>query len=208
MRDVPQKPMVVRMNRLFMIAPAFFAACTAAVVEDRTHPAQPESDERPVATFHVDGTRIQGRAALTLDDGRVLVVDANDALRFAHARAPLLDHVRAVVDVGDGRVVASRSTNVGESDLWLVRLDGSSPPRAIAAEKGADEMPLVLDDGRVLFASTRSGRASLWIAALDGSGLRQLTGVPPPVAYLNVDGTKVTYDAGDGDVHTVDVGAR
>jgi Tol biopolymer transport system component len=205
MRRRPQKPMVVRMNRLFMIAPAFFAACTAAVVEDR---ARPESDERPLSAFTVDGTRIEGRAALTLDDGRVLVVDNNDALRFAHARTPLLDRVRAVVDAGEGRVVASRSTDVGESDLWLVRLDGSSPPRAIAAEKGADEMPLALDDGRVLFASTRSGRASLWIAALDGSGLRQLTGAPPPVSYVSVDGTKVTYDAGDGDVRTVDVGAR
>lgn len=195
------------MNRLFMIAPAFLAACTAAVVEER---ARPESDERPTSSFIVDGARIEGRAALTLDDGRVLVVDKDDALRFAHAqgRAPLLDRVRAVVDAGNGRVVASRSTDLGESDLWLVRLDRSSPPRAIAAEKGADEMPLVLEDGRVLFASTRTGRASLWIAELDGSSLRQIPDVPPPVSYVSHEGTKVTYDAGEGDIRTIDVGAR
>lgn len=188
-----------------MIAPAFLAACTAAVVEDRAHP---ESDERPLSTFTINGSAVRARAALTLDDGRVLVVDADDALRFADAPTPLLDRVRSVVDAGNGRVVASRSTDVGESDLWLVALDRSSPPRAIAAALGADEMPLVLDDGRVLFASTRSGRASLWISHLDGSSLRPIPDAPPPVAYVRVAGTKVTYDAGDGDLRTIDVGAR
>jgi hypothetical protein len=195
------------MNRLLMIAPAFVSACmacTAAVVEER---ARPESDERPVATFLVDNERIQARSALTLDDGRVLLVDTDDALRFAHARTALLDRVRAVVPGRPGTVVASRSTDIGESDLWLVTLDRSTPPRAIAAERGADEMPLVLDDGRVLFASTRTGRASLWIAQLDGSGLRQIEGAPPPVSYVSHHGTQVTYDAGEGDVRTIDVGA-
>lgn len=192
---------------LLMIAPAFLAACTAAVVDDSV---RVESDERPRSSFLVDGAPIHARNALTLVDGRVLVIDVDDALRFAHARTPLLDHVRSVVDAGHGRVVASRTTDVGESDLWLVALDRSSPPRAIAAERGADEMPLVLDDGRVLFASTRTGRASLWIVGLDGSSLRVIPDVPPPVAYAHVNGTKVSYDAGDGDMWTIDVdgGAR
>lgn len=203
------------MNRLLMLAPAFLAACTTAVVEER---ARPESDERPLATFHVDGVDVQGRAALTLEDGRVLIIDARDALRFASSKRPLLDGVRAVADLRDGRVVASRSTDVGESDLWLVPLQPrDGPPRALAAEKGADEMPLVLDDGRVLFVSTRSSVASLWIVAPDGTSLRQLTNadarpgalgaafVPSPVEYVASEGARVTYDAGDGALVTIDV---
>lgn len=128
---------------------------------------------------------------------------APSTITLANGRA--LDNVRASVALDGGRLLVSRSTDVGESDLWIVPRDRKRP-RALAAAHGADEMPFVLSDGRIVFVSTRTGVASLWIVNQDGTGLRQLTNVgvrasdprfvPPPVAYLEQRGARVFYDDG------------
>lgn len=187
----------------------------------------PETDEVPtheVALSAPDGaldTLGRARAARMHPTGGALLVDEEARLLWVEkgergARRPLLDAVvgRPAL-LGDGRVVAARSTDPGESDLWLVTLDGA-PPRALTASPGADGQPFVLDDGRVLFVSDRTGVAALWVVDPATREAKQLTNhgeragalsdrfVPPPVGEPRQEGTRVIYDAGDG-LWSVDV---
>jgi hypothetical protein len=106
---------------------------------------------------------------------RVVTVDADDRLVLStnadagSARTVLLDHVvGSPVFLGDHQLVVARQTEPGETDLWIVSDDGA-PPRAIAAAPGADDNPMRLKDGRLLFVSGRSGVASLWITETTAS---------------------------------------
>lgn len=218
---VTQRGSVIVLRMRFVLVPLLLVVAVAAIACDAARPVaapRAESDERPSFALRVGEHTLRGRAAIALIDGRAALIDDAGALLLVDAgrRTKLLDGVREVIDLGDGRVLASRSTDVGESDLWIVRLDRKAPPRALAAAHGADTTPFLLDDGRVLFTSTRTGVASLFIVALDGSGLRQLTNknakpgalgdafVPTPAGAIAQDGARVTYDAGDA-LWTVDV---
>jgi hypothetical protein len=155
------------------------------------------------------GLLLPGGAAVVLDEERRLVLHGPARQR---PRLLLEDVLEVPALLPDGRLLATRATDLGESDLWLVRLDGE-PPRALAAAPGADGQPLLLGDGRALFVSDRTGVAAVFFVGLDGSGLRQLTNqsarpgalgaafVAPPVAWLRVEqhgaATRVVYDAGD-----------
>ncbi len=210
--------------------------CTAEVIDASADEAllavehsapRAETDEVPTATVALerrDG-RVQelgdARAARLHPRGGALVVDANAALSLVQG-----DGKRALLDsvVGrpallpDGRVVASRSTDIGESDLWIVTLDGA-PPRALTSTAGADGQPFVLDDGRVLFVSDRTGVVGLYVVDPATREVTPLTNqgerpgrlsdrfVPTPaIGEPRQEGTRVIYDAGDGiwavDIHT------
>lgn len=185
-----------------------------------------ETDEVPTAEVALAGRdgALQrfgdARDARLHPRGGALVVDGEARLTWVKdgARRALLDGVvgrPAVLE--DGRVIAARSTDPGESDLWLVTLDGA-PPRALTATPGADGQPFVLDDGRVLFVSDRSGVAALYVVDPTTREVTQLTNqgerpgalssrfVPPPIREPQQEGARVIYDAGDGiwsvDIHT------
>ncbi len=65
--------------------------------------------------------------------------------------------------------------NRGNSDLWLVAIDGSEA-RRLTSNAAADFSPRWSPDGRQLaFVSTRSGKAQIWLLPLDGGEARQLT---------------------------------
>ena len=195
------------------LALAALAGCAAPVLDETPVRApRADTDEPRSSSFALDGVPLgTGRAALPLPDGRAVLVDddARLVLVEGETRAPLLDAVvgrPALLD--DARVIAARATDLGESDLWIVPVDGSRP-RALAAHAGADGQPFVLDDGRVLFVSDRTGVASVYVVGADGRGLAQLTNasarpgalggafVPPPVLWLEQRGAVVAYDAGD-----------
>lgn len=189
----------------------------AEIVALSTKTPAPETDELPtheIALTQADGTaeplgrartaRLHPRGTLVVDEeARLLLVEQG-------ARRPLLDSVEGrPALLPDGRVVASRSTDPGESDLWLVTLDGA-PPRALTATPGADGQPFVLDDGRVLFVSDRTGVVGLYIVDPATGEVTQLTNagerpgalsdrfVPTPVREPWQEGSRVFYDAGDG----------
>lgn len=193
------------------------------IVALSTKAPAPETDEVPtheIALTHADGAmaplgqareaRLHPRGALVVDaEARLLLVEngvSRTLLESVEGRPALL---------ADGRVVASRSTDPGESDLWLVTLDGA-PPRALTATPGADGQPFVLEDGRVLFVSDRTGIVALYIVDPASGETTQLTNlgerpgalserfVPTPLREPWQEGSRVLYDAGDG-IWAVDI---
>jgi hypothetical protein len=197
----------------------------AAVVVTAPAAAMPESDHVPAhgvvladAQGHEHRLPAARAAALWPRRGvagapRVLAVD--DAARLVviegGRRLPLLDRVvGAPVVLDEGRALAARETEPGETDLWIVGDDGQ-PPRALAAAPGADDAVAVLPDGRVLFVSGRSGVAALWVVAADATATpRQLTNlgerpgalspafVPPPEGPVEITGDVIAYVDGFG----------
>ena len=193
-----------------------------------------ETDEEPLFHASIDGDdRVQPlglvRHAFMLPDGRALTVDATRTLWVTDGErtARLLDGVLGVPVLRTDAVVAARATAPGESDLWLVPLGAPAadatetrraPPRALAAQHGADGQPFVLDDGRVLFVSDRTGVASVFLVdpARDLHRAAQLTNVGerpgalspafvrPPVSWIAQDGARVRYVDGDRE-RTLDV---
>lgn len=188
----------------------------ALVAVERNVP-KAETDQVPTAELVLtapDGAELAlgaGREARLHPQGGALVVDDDARLSWVRRgdRRALLDGVEgrpALLE--DGRVIASRATDPGQSDLWLVTLDGR-PPRALTATPGADGQPFVLDDGRVLFVSDRSGVVALYVVEVETRQVKQLTNhderpgklterfVPTPIAEPWQEGRRVFYDAGD-----------
>lgn len=156
-------------------------------------------------------TRHPGRGMLLVDEGSRLVLVQRGV------RTSLLDGVEGKPAVlPDGRIVASRAGDPGESDLWLVGVDGEAP-RALTTGAGGNGHPFVLDDGRVMFLSSRTGVASIFVIDPATGETTQLTNhgerpgrlserfVPPPaIGEPWQQGRRVFYDAGDA-VWSVDV---
>jgi hypothetical protein len=118
--------------------------------------------------------------------------------------------------LADGSVVVSRRGDApGESDLFIVPRAGE--PRVLAPAPGADDMPLVLADGRVAFVSTRSTIASIWIADPLRGEATQLTNVglvagkkregfvPPPMQSMTAVGNELRYESAPGVHWAVDL---
>jgi TolB protein len=116
----------------------------------------------------------------------------------------------------DGSVAIARDHgDLGESDVWLVRSDGTA--RVLAAAPGPDDLPIALPGDRVAFVSGRTGIASLWTVDVRTGATVQLTNrglsigkpltdlVPPPVKVESVDDKSLIYDAGDGERWRVDL---
>ncbi|MCK6545047.1 hypothetical protein L6R52_04210 [Myxococcota bacterium] len=155
------------------------------------------------ALFVVDRTRALVRLEVTgLDAGlRALDVRATVIVdRVLGAPAVLIDGSLVVSRLGD---------EPGESDLWLVPSTRGAP-RILFGAPGADDRPVALDDGRLLFVSTRSTIASVWIGdvttgearPLTNAGLRAGRGsragfVPPPHGPITIERGRAVYDAGD-----------
>lgn len=185
----------------------------------------PESDANPAAPVGLrerDGSITnlgKARAVTRHPNGGVLVVDEDQRLSLVEGdtRVTLLDEVEGRPAVlPDGRVVAARAADPGESDLWLVTLDGELP-EALSEAPGADGHPFVLEDGRVWFLSSRTGVTSIFVLDPATGATTQLTNqgqqpgqlsdafVPPPaMGEPWQEGSRVFYDAGDA-VWSVDV---
>jgi len=145
-------------------------------------------------------------------------------LLFACERSPALlpetdQHalsIRPPATLADGtRVESRKGAAPGESDLWLVSRTGEA--RAIASAPGADDMPLILGDGRVAFVSTRSTLASIWIFDPRTGEATQLTNrglvagkpregfVPPPMERWTTVGEELRYESSPGVWWSVDL---
>ena len=118
-----------------------------------------------------------------------------------------LDDLLTAVRVGDpqlspdGRVLYVRTTTdissgKRNSDIWMVRADGSAAPAPFIASPKSDDSPRFLADGRVAFISTRDGAPQVYVADAGGANIRAVThlsaGVQPPLV-ISPDGTMVAF---------------
>lgn len=77
----------------------------------------------------------------------------------------------------DGSSVAFYSRNRPAGDLYIVRADGTRPPRLVTGDSALDRVPRWSPDAsRLAYFSNRSGVLQLWAIRADGSGNEQLTG--------------------------------
>lgn len=74
--------------------------------------------------------------------------------------------------------------NAGSTDLWLVRLDGSTPRRLTSHAAGDHSPCWTPDGGAVFFLSSRSGSSQVWRIAVDGGEAAQVTDLPLDVGNL------------------------
>ena len=118
-----------------------------------------------------------------------------------------LDDLLTAVRVGDpqlspdGRVLYVRTTTdissgKRNSDIWMVRADGSVAPAPFIASPKGDDSPRFLADGRVAFISTREGAPQVYVADAGGTNIRAVThlsaGVQPPLV-ISPDGKMVAF---------------
>lgn len=97
-----------------------------------------------------------------------------------------LDRVGAPAVSPDGSLVAFTVTvpnsekNTTNSDLWVVRADGSAPPRRLTWNEGADGSPSFSPDGtRLAFVSKRGdGPPQLYLLPSSGGDAERITDLP------------------------------
>lgn len=175
--------------------------------------AQAETDQQPAGSLWLGSTELRDVVATARGPAATFAVTAGGALvRLAGGRSTTLlvgalGRPAALPD--GGVVVARRSDEPGETDLWLVSAAGSA--RALASAPGPDDLPIAIPDGRVAFVSARTSVASLWVVD-PGSDAppRQLTNrglaaggarvgfVPPPVEVIEATHDHLVYDTGGG----------
>ena len=76
--------------------------------------------------------------------------------------------------------VPNPEKNTTNSDLWVVRADGSAPPRRLTSNEGADGSPSFSPDGtRLAFVSKRGdGPPQLYLLPLSGGDAERITDLP------------------------------
>jgi hypothetical protein len=197
-------------------------ACNGA--EDRpeptlvlTRPALAETDQQPAGVLQVGATRLSDVTASARRGSATFVVTADGELAkiTGETRTQLLDRaIGRPAALADGSVVvARRSDEPGETDLWLVDEHGAA--RTLAPAPGPDDLPIAIPDGRVAFVSARTGIASIWIVDPAVGAATQLTNrglvvggartnfVPPPNEVISATNDHVEYDAGGGEIWRV-----
>jgi Tol biopolymer transport system component len=97
----------------------------------------------------------------------------------------------------DGRTILVSSIIDGDSELYLLSLDGGVP-RALTSNQASDENGLWIDGGkRILFTSDRRGRSERFVMNADGTDPRPTHREPPVVT--SPDGrTRLVEDLVDG----------
>jgi len=94
----------------------------------------------------------------------------------------------------DGQRVVFYSLVEPEGDLYVMRADGTGPPRQLTGDSASDRVPRWSPDGEwIAVFSDRSGPLQIWKVRPDGSGLVQVTDAPSNIAYpvWSPDGTRM-----------------
>jgi unsaturated rhamnogalacturonyl hydrolase len=110
----------------------------------------------------------------------------------------------------DGTIITFRSERDGNSEIYLMKADGSDLHR-LTDNPAFDGYPTLTPDGSgVVFVSTRSGERSVYVANLAGEGttaLEQRSGWRTDTPRLSSDGRLLVY-AGGATGHTSDIYKR
>jgi eukaryotic-like serine/threonine-protein kinase len=79
----------------------------------------------------------------------------------------------------DGEIVFAKREGQGETNIWVMKPDGSNPRRLTANAGRINSSPCVSPDGRyIVFISERTGTAHIWRMDMDGNNPKQLTNSP------------------------------
>src|SRR4051812_30177275 len=159
-------------------------------------------------------------AAFSGDDGRIVFTTGGHDLRTvapgggAWTTVPLPSGLRAgqAAWSPDGTRIAFRGGPDGDSEIWVVRPDGSGLTKLtdtpnVSGDNRFSSQPAWSPDGtRIVFRSDREdGDPDVWVMNADGSGARRLVDAPGDQRYpsLSPDGRRLVYrsDAdGDADI--------
>ena len=112
----------------------------------------------------------------------------------------------------DGQLIAYDSPNETDTDIWVMRPDGSDK-RVLIGGPSSDSHPAWSPDGRwIAFESNRHDGTGfdIWIARSDGSEPRRITSAPENefVASWSPDSQRITFSRSYGsntDVFVVDI---
>src|SRR3954469_17593078 len=159
-------------------------------------------------------------AAFSGDDGRILFTTGGHDLRTvapggsAWTTVPLPSNLRAgqAAWSPDGSRIAFRGGPEGDSEIWVVKPDGSDlvkltdTPNVSGDNRFSSQPAWSPDGGRIVFRSDREdGDPDVWVMSADGTGVRHLVDAPGDQRYpaLSPDATRLVYrsDAdGDADI--------
>lgn len=124
---------------------------------------------------------------------------------ITHEDLWLMRRVGAPVVSPDGKVAVvsvvepAYDPSAQVSDLWLVRVDGSAPPRRLTSTRGAESgVVFSADSGRLLFSAKRDGDHEEQVYSLDlahGGEAVRLTDAPlgARAARFSPDGRSIAY---------------
>jgi dipeptidyl aminopeptidase/acylaminoacyl peptidase len=137
-----------------------------------------------VSSLHLTG-HAQNRRAMSLTDVLTAVRVADPSLS---PDGRLVTFVRTTTDLESGK---------GNADVYLVRSDGSAPPKLLTGGPGMESAPRFLPDGRrVAFISSGGDAPQVYIVNVDGGEPKRVTslklGVQPPLV-VSPDGRLVAY---------------
>ncbi len=121
----------------------------------------------------------------------------------------------AIEDHGDGRnkdpfdwspdgtlLLYRRQGDGAWSDLWLMPLDGSGPPRPLAATAFNESFGNFSPDGRsVVYVSNESGQNEIYVISVDGGGKVQVSASGGTHPRWRRDGREIVYLRARQDAH-------
>jgi Tol biopolymer transport system component len=154
------------------------------------------------AAFSPDGERLAYSKGRKIGNVHRVPLHRDRAATWAEAEPLTFDQAWVeFLDVSpDGRRLAFSSDRSGNSDLWVLSLDGGEL-RQLTDDPTPDWQPAWSPDGReIAFYSYRSGNRDLWVVPAAGGPARQLTrdAATDAAPSWSPDGTRLVFTSDRG----------
>jgi acetyl esterase/lipase len=153
----------------------------------------------------------EGEVELVLLPGVDHYTSVTDPQVFAAVQSFLegLEQADAAGEDGGG-LIAYTSERDGNSEIYLMNLDGSEP-RRLTEDPEYDAWPVWSPDGsEIAFVSTRSGNPDIYVMGVDGGNVRQLTQHSANDIWpaWSPDGTRIAFPSrrdGNFEIYVIEV---